>query len=346
MSEMETTVVTVTGDGRERGLSHGAQLKPVITDVIGRFAQSAGGFDEFERFLDETSFEGAIAAHVPDLGAELHGIADGAGLPYEHVLSHNLMDEHWWWTEVDGRREACSTLATATGLVGQTMDLPMHLDGSQVIVRNTGTDGRTTTVLSSAGLIGLCGASTPAVGSTEPSFAICVNALTTLSHNAHGLPVAFVLRGALSAPDAESAVEFLRSVPHASGQHYAVVGYDQWGTLRTTSLECSAGGAATVVEQSNFGHANHPLATGDIDSAMKPSESNSEARQHILDQSLTTIADLDQLTALLSDAPICLERRPGINWFTFGAIAVDTGSRTMRYSLGPPSSAGWNEIEI
>jgi hypothetical protein len=101
-----------------------------------------------------------------------------------------------------------------------------------------------------------------------------------------------------------------------------------------------------VVEESVFGHANHPLATTDIDTQMKPTESNSEARQQILDQSLSTVADLDQLTALLSDAPICLERRPGINWFTFGAIAVDTGSRTMRYSLGPPSTEGWNEIEI
>jgi len=343
---MKATVVTVTGDGRERGLSHGAQLKPVISEVVERFAQSAGGFGEFERFLDETSFEGAITAHVPDLGTELRGIAEGAGLPYEHVLTHNLMDEHWWWTEVDGRREACSTLATATGLVGQTMDLPMHLDGSQVVVRNTGTDGRTTTVLTSAGLIGLCGASTPAAGSTEPTFAICVNALTTLGHNFSGLPVAFVLRGALGSPDAASAVDFLKSIPHASGQHYAVVGYDQWGSLRTTSLECSAGGAAIVVEESGFGHANHPLATTDIDTQMKPTESNSEARQQILDQSLSTVADLDQLTALLSDAPICLERRPGINWFTFGAIAVDTGSRTMRYSLGPPSTEGWNEIEI
>jgi len=343
---MDNKVVTVSGNGRERGLSHGAQLKPVITDVVERFAQSAGGFDEFARFLEETSFEDAIAEYVPDLDAELRGIAEGAGLPYEHVLTHNLMDEHWWWTEVDGRREACSTLATASGLVGQTMDLPMHLDGSQVIVRNAGIEGRTTTVLSSAGLIGLCGSSTPSEGNAEPTFAICVNALTTLRHNSRGLPVAFVLRGALSTPDAESAIEFLRSVPHASGQHYAVVGYDQWGSLRTTSLECSAGGVALVVEESSFGHANHPLATTDIDTEMKSTESNSEARQHILDQSLSTIADLDQLTALLSEAPICLERRPGINWFTFGAIAVDTGSRTMQFSLGPPSTQGWNQIGI
>ena len=293
--------------------------------------------DEVDRFIDANDFESAIARHTPDLHAELLGIAEGAGVKHRHVLVHNLMDEHWWWSEVV-LRESCSTIA-APPLVGQTMDLDRVLDGSQAVVRNEAADGNASVVLTSAGMIGLCGASTA-------GFAICVNALTMLGHSRSGLPVAFVLRGALAQADASAAVHFLMSVPHASGQHFAIVGRDASGSMSSASLECSAAGAVPAAAPgSRFGHANHPLATDDIDSAMGSPETSSFLRQDVLDASLD-VTSLAQLTACLSAAPLCVSRT-GLPWFTFGAIAVELGDEiSLRYALGPPDTTSWLDVTV
>ena len=185
-------LVDVVGDGYARGRAHGEQLRDRVQSSVGNVIEALGGSTEIERFISETDFLTTIDRITPDLGQEVRGIADGADLPLHQVLAHNLMDEHWWWSTTRNRREACSLLATIEPgpLIGQTMDLPTYMDGSQFILRSTFTDGSVSTVLSSAGLIGLCGSNSHGLG-------ICVNALSMLNHSPDGLPVAFVMRGAL-----------------------------------------------------------------------------------------------------------------------------------------------------
>ena len=340
--------LVVTGDGRARGLAQGEHLREAIHEVLERVIDAMGGPAQVDSFIENTRFRDAIATHTPDLLAEFEGIAAGAGVPANHLLAHNLMDEHWWWSETQGNREACSTLATPgpPALVGQTMDLDRLLDGSQRAVTHSTTDS-SVTVLTSAGLVGLCGAS-------SAGFGICVNALTTLEHSGSGLPVAFVLRGALAQPNADAAAEFIRSVPHASGQHYAIVGRGSSGSsgsagsIVTSSVECSAFGAVTSAEPgSRFGHANHPLATTDINPAMIPAESRSDLRQSVLDIAGSEVTTADDLVELLTASPLCLTRRDDREWFTFGAIVVEINDVvTMRYTLGPPDAEQWNSTVV
>ncbi|MEI6372819.1 MAG: C45 family peptidase [Actinomycetes bacterium] len=340
--------LVVTGDGRARGLAQGEHLREAIHEVLERVIDAMGGPAQVDSFIENTRFRDAIATHTPDLLAEFEGIAAGAGVPANHLLAHNLMDEHWWWSETQGNREACSTLATPgpPALVGQTMDLDRLLDGSQRAVTHSTTDS-SVTVLTSAGLVGLCGAS-------SAGFGICVNALTTLEHSGSGLPVAFVLRGALAQPNADAAAEFIRSVPHASGQHYAIVGRGSSGSsgsagsIVTSSVECSAFGAVTSAEPgSRFGHANHPLATTDINPAMIPAESRSDLRQSVLDIAGSEVTTADDLVELLTASPLCLTRRDDREWFTFGAIVVEINDVvTMRYTLGPPDTEQWNSTVV
>ena len=334
--------LVVSGDGRARGLAQGEHLREAIHAVLARVIDSMGGPAQVEEFIAHTRFRDAIAIHTPDLLAEFDGIAAGAGVPTNHLLAHNLMDEYWWWSQTQGNREACSTLATPgpPALVGQTMDLDRLLDGSQRAVTHS-TVTSSVTVLTSAGLIGLCGAS-------SAGFGICVNALTTLEHSANGLPVAFVIRGALAQPNADAAVEFIRSVPHASGQHYAVVGRGRSEDIITASVECSAFGAVTSAEPgSRFGHANHALATTDIDPAMIPAESRSELRQSVLDVAGSEVTTAHDLAELLTASPLCLTRRDDREWFTFGAIVVEINDVvTMRYTLGPPDAEPWHSTVV
>ena len=115
-------------------------------------------------------------------------------------------------------------------LLAQNMDLPEVMDGGQTVLRSTAPDGGQTVVLTAAGMIGLTGCNSDGLG-------VCVNTLSMLNHSADGLPVAFVLRGLLERRTLAGAEAFLRAVPHASGQHYAIGSGDD-----VAGFECSAGG--------------------------------------------------------------------------------------------------------
>jgi predicted choloylglycine hydrolase len=339
-----STVIDVTGDGYARGLSHGEQLRERVQASVGNLIEALGGPAEIERFIGETDFLSTIDRLTPDLGQEIRGIATGADLPLHQVLAHNLMDEHWWWSTTRNRREACSLLAISepSPLIGQTMDLPTYMDGSQFILRSTFADGSVSAVLSSAGLIGLCGSNSHGLG-------ICVNALSMLNHSPDGLPVAFVLRGALAAATSTQAINFITSVPHASGQHYAIVGPTDAGEITATGIECSAGGA--VISNSGntrFGHTNHPLATTDLDPGVETPFTSTFARYEVVTSQADAINAPEDLMALLHDrtGPICVERADTGVWMTFGAIVTDLRSGQMRYSLGPPTESTWHTVQI
>src|SRR4051794_19415387 len=156
-------VLTLQGEPAERGRQHGEALRDEVRAALCRFLDDAAlrtglpGPRYVERFLAETAFVGAIRAHTPDLLEELAGIAAGAGVPADHVLAYNLLDEEWWYSET--LRSKCSTLAVPArdgrpALVAQTMDLPLPMDGGQVLLRHRRA-GREVAVLSAAGLIGL-----------------------------------------------------------------------------------------------------------------------------------------------------------------------------------------------
>jgi len=334
--------LSVYGDSRTRGLSQGEHLRADIHDVVHRVMDSMGGPDGVDRFLASTNFLPAITKHTPRLLAELEGIAVGANARFADLLAHNLMDEYWWWSQDQRHREACSSVASVgpPALVGQTMDLDRFLDGSQCLISHHD-DSATLAVLTSAGMVGLCGVS-------SMGFGLCVNALTMLTHSGSGLPVAFAFRGALAQPDAPRALDFLRSVPHASGQHYAIVGRGPHGQM-TASIECSARGATTSAEaNSNFGHANHPLASADIDShASTGAEGSSALRQSALEAALPSVTNADGLMHLLSTEPLCEPRRDDRDWFTFGAIVAQIDDVvTINYALGPPDTDPWHTAVV
>ena len=338
-------VIDVHGDGYVRGLAHGEQLRDAVQNSVGSLVEALGGEPEIERFIGETDFLTTIDRHTPDLGQEVRGIAAGSAMPLNLVLAHNLMDEHWWWSTNSNRREACTLFATAspTPIIGQTMDLPSYMDGSQFILRSHFADGSTSAVLSSAGLIGLCGSNSHGVG-------ICVNALSMLNHSGAGLPVAFVMRGALTSTTSTQAIDFIRSVPHASGQHYAIVGPTQSGEITATGIECSAGGAFDSSGGSTrFSHTNHPLATTDLDPEVETPTSSTHARFDVVTTRGETVETGDDLMAILHDrtGPICVERADTGDWMTFGAIVTEfTNPIRMRYALGPPTQSTWADVEL
>jgi len=348
-------VVNASGSGRDLGRAHGEAARPQIAAALAAWegATLAGGhhrsaLDYASALVGQTCLIKAMALHTPDLHEEIEGIAEGSAQPFDLIAAYNLMDEQWWFDLGSiGTDRGCSVVGfveSGRTLLSQNMDLPKFMDGSQVILHLRPVDGAEQIILTSAGLIGLTGASAVGMG-------ICVNALLMLNSNRAGLPVAAALRHALGQPNRSVAVAALNSVPHASGQHYAIAGRDG-----ISSLECSASGCADVdFSGPVLRHTNHPLASSDEHPAQRARLEASGSITNSLER-LAYLETLDagpghaaQVRTWLDtpDTPICVtpgDRGPG---FTFGSIVIEiaeTTTVTIRPSF--PGETRWQAFTL
>lgn len=353
----------ISGPPRERGRRYGEGLRGPIVERDRRWRQeietaTKRPADRFiADFLEQTRFLPAIERWTPDLLEEVRGIADGSGLPYEAVLSAQFMDEEWWFQQ--SLHHHCSSFGARRErgtIIGQTMDLPSWMDGFQtlLLVRGEapGTDAYVVTV---AGMVALMGVNSRGLG-------VSVNTLLQLRHNAEGLPVAFVSRGLLSQPDFATAVEFLHSVPHASGQNY-VIGDPQ----DVASFECSAGGAFRYLPEPSgrrVWHTNHPLVSTDqADDRVGPSwlqfRRNSEARYDALDRRIAGASDINSALARATlssrddqDAPVSRtlaesEGETSAPFFTFAAQIAELSAEPVLWAAaGAPSTHAFERYDF
>ena len=352
------TVIDCRGSGRERGLAHGEAVRPLIAESIANWEQatlcsdsSPTSIREYATdFLARTSILTTAHRRFPDLVDELQGIADGAGVPFEVIVAYNLMDEQWWYDlEGEARPEPGCTVLARTGAAGtmlaQNMDLPAFMNGSQVVLRVRAPGHPESLILSSAGMIGLTGVNRAGV-------AVCVNALLMLRPNPAGVPVAVLVRAALGEPTAADAAALLRSVSHASGQHYAVA--DRHGVM---GLECSASGCALSHSPDDpvLVHTNHPLASDDIDDAVSAmlhhngGVADSELRLAFGEKRVEDLSRMDSAIALLSDpsTPICMRNSLQRPSETFGSVLYSlSDDPTAAFCLGGPGQAAWQTVRF
>jgi hypothetical protein len=348
MAVTSQAIVECRGDGRERGRAHGEALRERIHGLLERW--DAGAAARLGRpphtlvsgLVATTGFVAAIERHTPDLLDEVRGIAEGAGVAFDRILALNLMDEEWWFTAPSEPRDACTLIAVGPAqgrptVLAQNMDLPELMDGAQAILRYDDGAGDGGAVLTAAGMIGLTGVSSAGLG-------VCVNTLAMLNHSRAGLPVAFVMRGALAAGSVAGAAGFLARVPHASGQHYALA--DPAGVA---GYECSAAGAVRADDGGGrFCHTNHPLASVDLDPAVpadgrEDSHTRLSAIESVADD-VATGADCERALAD-REAPLCVLPEPGRPWLTFGSIWAELGDTPrVRIAPGPPDRTPWVDV--
>ena len=355
MTTAAFNVLEIGGTPRQRGRAHGEGLRAAIAERDRRWRQQIEvackmpAADFIERFLAETRFTSAIGRWTPDLLEEVRGIAEGSGLAYDAVLAAQFMDEEWWFQQglAASGNHHCSSFAARRGggtLMGQTMDLPTWMDGSQTLLLIRDAAPETDAfVVTSAGMIGLMGINSRGVG-------ISVNTLLQLQHATDGLPVAFVTRGLLTQPDFAAAARFVRSIRHASGQNYVLA-----DPSRVATFECSAGAAVEQAQGPRVWHTNHPLANRDV----KPDPANggwlnqlrnSEARYVALERRLAPAAEVTRglaQDALSScddaDHPVSRAIVTGKNdspggFFTFAAMIAELADDPVVWAApGAPS---------
>lgn len=370
----EIQVVVLEGTPRERGRSHGEALRSPIGAGVARWKESlhqATGLhpdDYLDRLVAGTGFIPAIERWTPHLFDEVRGIGEGAGITFRDIYAYQLMDEEWifrsQYTHGAGHAplEHCSVVGvfgegSRPTILAQNMDLPKYYDGTQTLLRIKHHDSDLEAfAFTAAGLIATNGLNNRGVG-------LCVNTLAQLQHSTHGLPVAFVARHVLSCQSLDEAVDAVRTIPHASGQNYAIGDRE-----RIVDLECSATKVVPFAPMpTRVYHTNHPLVNDDLapesagaatgpggkgaDAGDEPATalSNSEQRFAFLDDALGAGAwpvTVDSVTSILStcDVPLSVSRHSAGDGMTLGSLVMELSlPPVLHLSPGPPAETPYRE---
>lgn len=372
MKTSDMNLITLSGSPAHRGRIYGEQYRLKINVLLQHWYESLidKGSDQslkrtltvdtyLQEFLTSTQYLQMINVWAPELLQEIAGIAEGASVSFEHLLCFQLFDEEWIYGLSNGHHrptEKCTAFALLNSnennsFAGQNMDIPEWVDGYQSLLRVKGTDGKPDAlVFSIVGHIGLNGINSSGVG-------ITCNTLAQLNHSIDGLPVTFIVRSILEKKTLDEAVDFLKAVPHASGQNYILSSDSQ-----IRCFECSGSRVVEYIPSTKpqtLFHTNHALVNVDyVDPPLKfGSRTNSIARLESIQGRLgdgEEASSLNDIQAALSahdDIANPVSRTSCANGgtigFTAGSSIYEYGARPrLHLASGPPCQTDYQIFDF
>ena len=235
------------------------------------------------------------------------------------------------------------------------MDIESYTEGYQILIRLARTDKRPEQlILTHPGAIGFNGMNEAGIGA-------CMNTLMQLKASQKGLPVAFIVRRILSLTDKNDLLNFIQTVPHASGQNY-IIGIKG----EVYDFEASANKVVRFDPKNANGtvyHTNHPLVNNDVkpwfkkfDPTLKeeekPVESNSFVRLAAVQRRVAPSGAINDATikaALRSKDdekyPVCVT--PNQWGMTFGSVIMTlTGKPYLQITSGPPDESEYKRVDF
>jgi hypothetical protein len=214
--------------------------------------------DEFiKMFLDSTDYIPAIQKWTPDLLEEIKGISAGSGIDFNTIFAFQLIDEIWTNARLINIPHHCTSVGInnykkdgSSNYIAQNIDITPFYHGFEILldIKDKNTDSRKL-VTTFVGYIGANGLNKH-IGITE-------NTLSDLKSSLNGLPVCCIARGVLEKASFDEAVNFIKTIKHASGQNYIL------GSKHDIiSLECASDLVTEYWPDSTRNytfHANRPL---------------------------------------------------------------------------------------
>jgi predicted choloylglycine hydrolase len=356
-------VIELQGNGYQRGLQHGKLLKTEIAEEFRKWKKDIetntkkNADSVIDDFYRSTNFEPAIKKWIPEIYEEIKGIAESSGQTFKDVYCFQMADEFWVYNDKIKNTEVhhCSGIGVAANgskpaYIAQNLDGPGFMNGSQVLLHIKAYKNEPEQyLLSSAGLVGMNGINSNGIGVT-------VNTLMALTASTDGLPVACVVRGILLKKDKKSALDFLQTVKHASGQNYIIGSVDS-----VYDFEASANKVVRFIPVANnpslVYHTNHPISNDDV----KPWYSEN-VRKALSGESVgnsvtrfTTLKNrLDITNPDFSDNtiketlrskdsekyPVCIAYKGDNGGFTFSSVIYTLGKKpTVQITNGSPDQS-------
>ncbi len=365
LSKREIKEVKFSGSGYELGLQHGKLLKNEIGEILTKMKKNVAYYqkkdaDEVLRdFFTLVQFTDDIKKYTPELYEEVRGIAEGSGQKFNDILVLNLLDEFWVYIDnIDNHH--CSSIGVpslngSASYIAQNMDIESYTEGYQILIRLSRTDKRPEQfILTHPGCIALNGMNETGVGA-------CMNTLMQLKASTKGLPVAFIVRRILNSTDKKELLNFIQTVPHASGQNY-IIGIRG----EVYDFEASAGKVVRFDPKNSNGtvyHTNHPIVNDDVKPwfekynptrDVKPVNSNSSIRlasvksrvseKPVIEDNLIkeTLRSKDD-----KNNPVCRSVNSLSGVFTFGSVIMTlTGKPYLQVTAGSPDESEYKRMDF
>lgn len=358
------TVIELNGNGYQRGLEHGKLLKTEIAEVYKKWkddiAKDSGQDADsiIHKFYRSTNFEPAIKKWTPEIYDEVKGIAESSGQSFKDVYCFQLVDEFWVYLDELSNKENhhCSGIGVGAtknspAYIAQNLDIESFRNGYQVLLHVAANKAEPEQyILSCAGLIALNGVNSKSIGLT-------LNTLMQLKASTDGLPVSYIIRGVLAKNDAQSAISFLKTIKHASGQNYILGAVD-----KVYDFEASANKVERYIPDASnpslVYHTNHPIKNNDV----KPwyaenlkkvlsgenKDNNSLVRFLAVQSRMNTNATsqtADRIKATLrskdnEESPICKTYDETKSGFTFSSVLFTLGKKpSIQLTNGSPDQS-------
>jgi len=264
-------LISLQGSHYDIGHAHGDALAEEIRSFFHLFqAKLAARNISLDNALKiSRKFEGFVEKHTPELQEEMQGIADGAGIEYENVLSLNCMFEI---PRIAGKKELhyCTAWGVTNGkkcMAVQNLDLASEYSGLLTLFRIAPEKKNAILLQAMPGMIGMLGMNQEGLVFTG----------TTVSSRqvSYGLPKPFICRSILhNCSNVKEATKALLDFPRTTGGNALLA--DASGGLRIA--ECSSAKCAIIFPENGYVTATNHYTDDDLFGLSLPDIASSEAR--------------------------------------------------------------------
>ncbi|KAJ5648480.1 hypothetical protein N7490_004852 [Penicillium lividum] len=233
MNTKEPIKLTLRGSPREIGIEHGRSLRNQIRSQISiyeaMFAHTSKlSWPDVREIAKD--FQPALVTLVPDIYAEMEGIAEGAKLDVLDIVAINCRSEIALGKFSDGCTSLCWKKNDTARILSQNWDWAAPVGQNMAMVSIEQTGKPTLYMVTEAGIVGKIGFNSAGVGT-------CLNAIRAKPMISSKLPIHVALRLCLESVSVESAVKTLERLGGvASAQHILVSDYNTALALELSPL--------------------------------------------------------------------------------------------------------------
>lgn len=251
-----------------RGYQHGAALQDVIKRTIVQFedwlAENANENKPeqlIQDFAENTGHITSVKEQLPELYAEMQGIADGADVDFNKLFVYQSFDELFLYLMSSGKIEIADGHCTTTGVYGRfglpnyvthNNDIPTYHEGAVTVLKIKYPDSDLEILQQTfAGQIGQNGVNNRGVS-------VGVNTVADLPTTDFGVPVSFHVRKILESDSAMEGFDYLETITSGTAMNYMIGDRDI-----VISVEAWKNEAEIVTGYGNnyAVHTNHTLIT-------------------------------------------------------------------------------------
>ena len=326
-------ILHLNGTPYENGFQHGTIMKNRIIELVGLWKKEIENnyqisADEFIKiFLDSTNYIPAIKKWTPDLLEEIKGISAGSGIDFNTIFAFQLIDEIWTNARLINIPHHCTSVGInnykkdgSSNYIAQNIDITPFYHGFEMLLDINNKDSNSRKLVTTfVGYIGVNG--------LNKNIGITGNTLSDLKSSLNGLPVCCIVRGVLEKASFDDAVNFIKTIKHASGQNY-IIGSRQ----EIISLECASDLVTEYLVYLKALYGTIPEIISFSDKRLETMKSKILNSQSI---------GLETIKNALSTKPVC-----NSNTFVSTIMEFNTDYNELRISPGSPDSTEYIVFRI